>query len=1718
VRVTVLLIWLIIPIFHAAAQDPDLPSFPGLQQRINKEDFLKARDQNISLRRGLGPGVSPATAATDRTNALRLFGSPSTTGPNLSLTNWVNLGPAPIPNGQVQNPTTTVPVSGRVTAVAVDPTNANIVYVGAAQGGLFRTLDGGTTWTALMDTAASLAIGAITVDPKDHTKVFVGTGEGNDCGDCFAGIGLYRIDNANTTPIVTGPFATRVTGTGTTASTTNAFVGSSITAIAVDPNNDNRIFVGNTLGFGGIGGILPPVLPPFFGLYFSENALSATPTFSLVSMGAGFTDFGRDAVTDVVFEPGSSSNLVMVLEDLLGGTAIDGIYRTTSADLASFAGGVPTFTRTLTFTTATNARLAINKVSSVVTVIAGENLSNGRLFRSQDGGQNWSGLTGANGFCDGQCFYDIPVAIDPTNADNIYIGGAADSGAAHTFQLSNNGTSATAASVTFASNDANLHADMHAIAVSPSAPLTIYVGNDGGIFKSTDGGFTWASLNNSGLSITQFMSVASHPLDRYFTIGGTQDNGTNFYQPSAAWTRADFGDGGFARIDQNAANNSSVTMYHTYFNQSPSQIGFARVTTVSNAHDGSWNFFGCGGTPNGISCSDTVNFYAPMELGPSNPNTLYFGTNFLYRSTNQGGTMAAVSQSLPSVASPSAISAIGIAPSNDNVRVVGLNNGTLWATNSGSSTLTQLTISNGSYIGRIAIDPTNTDIAYVAVNTFTGTNLFKTTNLNSGFPSVTFAASNSGLPAVPVDSLVIDPADHTSIFAGTDIGVYHSPDSGLTWTPFGVGLPAVACFDLAIQNLHRVLRVATHGRGIWEIGLSGAITAVQVTSFTATRNTDGRVLLAWQTGFGADDLGYRLYRQQGAQKTLITASLIAGGALLSSPTVKLAAGRSYAWTDAMLRGGAADYWLEVVHLNGTKDMYGPAGVKDSQTKLTLPANAKLLVDLGGGAKTQSTPQRRAGVPGMGAGLQAKANDVSPAALQTQAELASSPAIKISVKQEGWYRITQPQLAAAGLTPGIDPHTLQLFVDGTEVPISVTGEGDGTFDPADYIEFYAVGLDTAASDSRVYWLRAGKTAGMRMQQVPGASSAADPSAALRYSVELRPRTLYFSSLRNGDIENFFGPLVTSAPLDQVLTLHNVAANPPGAAKLQVTLQGATSGTHAVKILLNGTDLGTVAFTLQDEGVEQVDIPQSLLVEGDNTVRLTALSDDDVSLVDTISLTYWRRQSVDGDALRFTADAGRSLSLDSFTSPHIRVLDVTNPDQVREVTGAVSPTGSGFAIAFTVPDVGVRTLFAFVDGNVSQPSAVWANVPSSLRQPGPGAGMVILAHKSLMGTFDLLRQLRQAQGYQVRTVDVEDVFDEFSFGHKTPQAIRDFLSYSRDNWKTSPRAMLLVGHASYDPKNYLGAGDSDLVPTRMLDTVTMETASDDWFAAFGDDGLAQVQIGRIPARTAGEAALMVSKIIEHEAANADTGVTLVSDQTTTDFNFGAASDLLKPSVPSSLAVDDIREDQVDAVAAKRALLAGLQAGRSIVNYAGHGSVDLWRNNVLTSADALQLTNWSNLPLFVVMTCLNGYFEDPSLDSLSESLLKAPNGGASAVWAPSGMTDAGRQASMDQTFFQSVYNDNTVRTIGDAISKAKASAEDTDIRLTWALFGDPLMKKRPNDKLYDTAGKEIIFYHQVGCWANPPFNYQQILDQQQQEINQLMQTNTVIVIPCRASKDAV
>ncbi len=842
--------------------------------------YLQLRQQAISELRGFDDArrldTSPRKAAIEVLEAqlqanglgdaagLRARMASATTTNSLT---WTEIGPMPLALGQTE--TVSNPVSGRVTALEIDPTNTNRLYLGTAHGGVWRSLDGGTSWTPIFDTSQSLAIGALTLAPSNPNILYVGTGEANGSGDSFAGAGLYRIDNPATTATLVGPInpvRSYIAGDGVTAVSAGVFNGRSISKILVHPTDPATLFVGvagGVIGAGGdapLGGNLPPTgTLGMRGLYRLSNASGLPAAVTVVKLavatavsGADTPNTGNRNVNDMIFpDPADPTTLVVWMNGTTA--ALDGgVYRTTNALVAT-----PTFTQTFV-TTVSSARAAfagykqVAAPTNVIYAATGESSSgtscatiaqSGALRVSSDGGVTWSAkLAGGGGFCGAQCFYNIGFDVRPGASaaiadDTLWLGGNTTSATCNRLHAKS-----TNGGATFTNSATGLHPDTHVIKVDPVNANVVYHGNDGGIFKSTDGGGTWASLNISPLSSIQFQSLATHPADPNFSIGGTQDNGSSMYTTAASWNRIDFGDGGYARIDQGNLSTTTPTLYHTYFNQTNNLIGFARVLSTACATSTQWAFKGiyggsvspgvyCDGstdTFNGISVADAVNFYAPVELGPGNPNTVYFGTDKVYRSANRGDTMTAVSQVL-SAGVP--IRTLHISPLNDNFRIAGLNNGQVFATTTGANPLVDKTgnlPTTLKQVLRVVFDPKDAtgNIAYVTLGGYWGNttgHVFRTTNLAAAAATVWTAVSGSGatsIPDVPVNCLLVDPYDSSALYACTDIGVYYSSDTGASWNPLGAGLPRVPVFEMAFSagtTGSRALRIATHGRGMWEI-------------------------------------------------------------------------------------------------------------------------------------------------------------------------------------------------------------------------------------------------------------------------------------------------------------------------------------------------------------------------------------------------------------------------------------------------------------------------------------------------------------------------------------------------------------------------------------------------------------------------------------------------------------------------------------------------------------------------------------------------------------------------------------------------------------------------------------------------------------------------------------------------------------------------------------
>jgi hypothetical protein len=416
------------------------------------------------------------------------------------------------------------------------------------------------------------------------------------------------------------------------------------------------------------------------------------------------------------------------------------------------------------------------------------------------------------------------------------------------------------------------------------------------------------------------------------------------------------------------------------------------------------------------------------------------------------------------------------------------------------------------------------------------------------------------------------------------------------------------------------------------------------------------------------------------------------------------------------------------------------------------------------------------------------------------------------------------------------------------------------------------------------------------------------------------------------------------------------------------------------------------------------------------------------------------------------------MDGFSSSQVRVVDITDPKGVQELVGQVKVQGLGYAVQFGILGNGPRTLLAFAGDQVKSAAAIEANQASRWYQAGWGADLVIISPGSFLESVKPLKALRESQGWSVAFVDVEDLYGEFSFGVKTPQALKDFLLRARTYWQKSPRFVLLVGDASVDPRNYLGLGNFDLVPTKLIDTAILETASDDWFVDFSGDGLPKMAIGRLPVRTIDEAQTVISKIVGYERSAPRMGdVLLVADMKggEEDYDFEGGSLEVQGLLPGGLTVYQVFRGQFSDDAQVRSQLLGrINEGKLLVNYVGHGSEATWRGDILTSDDAAALSNGLRLPFMVSMTCLNGFFQDVYGGSLAEGLLKAAQGGAVAVWASSGLTEPEGQMVMNKELIRLLFNGETL-TIGEATKRAKAAATDPDVRRTWILFGDPTTK---------------------------------------------------------------
>ncbi len=646
--------------------------------------------------------------------------------PNL----WTSIGPGNI--------------GGRIRSILIHPTSTNTMWAGSVGGGIWRTTNGGTTWAPVNDFMANLAVATLIMNPLDTNVLYAGTGEGFFNADAVRGAGVFKSTNGGVT-------WTQLPSTATS----NFFF---VNRLAISPDGATLLAATNT------------------GIWRSTNA------------GTSWTQATTLRTLDVDFNPSNSAQAIagqangVVLFSTNGGAAWTA---------APSLGGM-------------RVEVAYAPNAPTITYASVENTS-GRLYRSTNGGQSYTLVNSGTNYLGGQGWYDNLLWVDPTNSAVVIVGGI------DLWRSTNSGSTFSRISQ-WQSAPTSAHADHHVAIAHPgfngTTNRTVFFGNDGGVYRAsnvhtvslTSG---WQELNNN-LGVTQFYGAAGNAATGTI-VGGTQDNGTLRYTTGGgaeAHSTMFGGDGGFCASDPTNAN----VFYGEYV--------FLRIHRSTNGGASSsyiWN-------GNSDASSQCANFIAPFILDPNNANRLLGGGCSLWRSNNAKATTPAWAAIKAPGAATDRISAIAVRTGSPDTIWVGYNSGDVSMTTNGTATTPAWTAPLGAVVlpnrkvTRITVVNANT--AYVTFGGFSPDNVWRTDNAGATWMDVTGSGA-TGLPDVPVRSLVFHPSEPQWIYVGTEVGVFASEDGGATWA-----LPHDGPANVSVDELTWVgtrLVAATHGRGLFRV-------------------------------------------------------------------------------------------------------------------------------------------------------------------------------------------------------------------------------------------------------------------------------------------------------------------------------------------------------------------------------------------------------------------------------------------------------------------------------------------------------------------------------------------------------------------------------------------------------------------------------------------------------------------------------------------------------------------------------------------------------------------------------------------------------------------------------------------------------------------------------------------------------------------------------------
>lgn len=670
---------------------------------------------------------------------------------------WRELGPAPIGNGSY---------AGRVSAIACSPTDANLYYVGGADGGVWKTLDGGANWTPLTGRLSTTSIGAIALDPSDENVIYVGTGEANYANHSRYGLGLFRSTDGGATWVQLAE---------------STFGGRCFSRILVDPTNGQNIYAAITRAGG---------FPELAAAKSHPGATGARGVFRSTDGGVTWAHLTSGlparSATDLAMSPTDPQTLFAGIGRIFGYSQ-NGIYRSTNggSTWSKLSSGLPSSSQIGRISVAV-APSDANRLYALITEPAdsfGGSAYTEGAYKSTNGGNSWSSI-GVGSIQASYGWYLSVVRVHPTNANTVLMGG-------FSLHRSTNGGSSF-------STVTPPHVDLHALAFD--AGNRLLAGDDGGVHRSSNNGSSWISRND-GLGTIQFYAgLSSHPSNENIFYGGTQDNGSNKRTADdPEWTQVFGGDGGWTQIDPNNGNRVFVEYQ-----------GSGNLYRSTNG-GGSFSWVG-----SGISSSDRSAFLPPYLIDPGNSNRMLYGTYRIYRSLNGASSWSPISVDLSN--GSGAIRTLAMSPVDPNVVWAATNDGNIQVSSNGGSSFTLVASGLPGWprtTREIFCSPADASTAWLAVAAFGVDQVRRTDDLGQSWTVL-----DGDLPDLPVNTVVALPGPPDRLFAGTDRGVFQSVNGGSNWVPYGKGLPNAVVVDLLLEPGRNRLVAATQGRGAWEVELS----------------------------------------------------------------------------------------------------------------------------------------------------------------------------------------------------------------------------------------------------------------------------------------------------------------------------------------------------------------------------------------------------------------------------------------------------------------------------------------------------------------------------------------------------------------------------------------------------------------------------------------------------------------------------------------------------------------------------------------------------------------------------------------------------------------------------------------------------------------------------------------------------------------------------------